>query len=123
MLITSSIKNLPKLGASWAERQEGKDMGLISAWLSGVEKQKSWLGISSAAKRGELPVLPFKGGVEKPVKVVKTGSLHYIAMWQGLRGDDLNVSIGSKPSMTCSKTGVKVIYTDDINLLGKVTTD
>lgn len=123
MLITSSIKNPPTLGESWEDRQEGADKGLISAWLSGVEKQKSWLEIASAAKRRELPVLPFKGGVEKPVKVVKTGSLHYIAMWQGLRGDDLNVSLGSSPSMTCSKTGVKVIYTDDVFLLGRATAD
>lgn len=76
--------------------------------------------IAEAAARGELPVLPFKGGVEKEIKSgKKIGALAYIAMWQGLRGEDLHVTLGSRPIMRCAKTGVQVYYTDSINALFK----
>lgn len=119
MLITASRLSPPVLGDSWEARQEGEDEGLISAWLAGLDMRERDCNLSQAALRGELPVLPFKGGVEKKIKGGKIGALKYIAMWQGLRGEDLCVTIGSRPVMKCAKTGVQVSFTDDVEELGK----
>jgi hypothetical protein len=119
MHIYASAENPPALGKTWAERQEGPDDGLISAWYAGRDMRARDPGVVAAASRGELPVLPFKGGVEKKIKSKKIGSLHYIAMWQGLRGEDLNITRGSRPVMRCAKTGVAVNFTDDAEELGK----
>lgn len=119
MLIQASAANPPKQGESWEARQEGVDRGLISAWLAGRSMRERETELVLAALRGELPVLPFKGGVEKTIKGNKIGSLHYIAMWQGLRGEDLNVTLGSTPVMRCTRTRVQVYFTDDVKELGK----
>lgn len=121
MLIQASAVNPPRQSESWEERQEGEDKGLISAWFAGRSMREREPDVVRAAIRGELPVLPFKGGVEKAIKGRKIGSLHYIAMWQGLRGDDLNVVLASRPVMRCIRTGVLVNFTDDVNELGKAT--
>ncbi len=120
MLIHASASNPPTLGITWEERMQGSDRGLISAWMAGREMRTSRPEIAQAATLGELPVLPFKGGVEKKIKAgKKIGALEYIAMWQGLRGEDLHVTLGSRPIMRCAKTGMQVYYTDDINALFK----
>jgi hypothetical protein len=67
--------------------------------------------LAEAARSGGLPVLPWRGGVEKAVKTVKLGSVYYLAMWQGLRGEDLNVSLVDDATVTCSRTGTKVRFT------------
>lgn len=77
--------------------------------------------------RGELPLLPFKGGIEppppdKPIKKrKKTGSHWYLAMWQGLRGEDLLIDTESAPRLTCALTGVEVTFTLDTAKLLKQT--
>ena len=74
--------------------------------------------MAAKAKRGELPVLAWKGGVEKKLKSgVKVGSVNYIATWQGLRGEDLNVDLGAEVDIKCSRTGVKVTFTSSIERL------
>lgn len=95
------------------------DRGLISAWLAGRDMATRDQQIVEAALRGELPVLPFKGGVERAIKGNKIGALHYIAMWQGLRGEDLRIALDSRPVMRCARTGVQVYFTDDVEELGK----
>lgn len=120
MLITASSINPPVLGDSWEERQEGLDKGLISAWIAGRDMRERDSSLSQSALRGELPTLPFKGGVEKKMKGSKIGALQYLAMWQGLRGDDLHITLGSRPIMRCTRTGVQVYFTDDVGELGKV---
>lgn len=118
MLITAQVSNPPTLGPTWEERQEGIDRGLISAWQAGLSQRTAWPEAAEAASRGELPVLPFKGGVEKELKTKKKfGALHYVAMWQGLRGDDLEVLLGEQVKMKCSKTKVLVTFTDDQEVL------
>lgn len=122
MLITASAINPPVLGDSWEERQEGPDAGLISAWLAGRDQREWWQDTVAAIKRNELPVLPFKGGIpekdddeEEAVKKQgkKLGSLHYIAMMQGLLGEDLYLETSKDIVRVCSKTGVQVIFTCD----------
>ena len=59
-------------------------------------------------------MLGWKGGVErKIIKSEKYGALNYLAKWQGLRGEDLNIDLTEEIELVCSKTGMRVIYTAD----------
>jgi len=105
---------------SWAERWEGPDKGLINCWEVGRELRESNPELAKKAKNGELPVLGWKGGVEKQTKEnEKYGSLYYLAQWQGLRGEDLDIDLSAEIERICSKTGIKVIFTADNNKLGQ----
>ena len=93
-------------------------MGLINAWLSGIAIAQHQPDVALKAKAGELPVLPWKGGVAKKLKKSdKIGALQYMAAWQGLRGEDLDIQQGVEVSMTCSRFGVPVLFTDNIKKL------
>ena len=62
----------------------------------------------------ELPVLGWKGGVSdksKKSKGQKYGSLNYLAQWQGLKGEDLNISLVEEVIIKCSKTEKEVTPT------------
>lgn len=41
----------------------------------------------------------------------KIGSLQYLAAWQGLRGENLEIDTDAEVTVTCSKTGVPVTFT------------
>ena len=99
---------------SFDERWRGPDNGLITCWEVGRTKSIDDPELVERAKNGELPVIGWKGGVEKKIKKKeKYGSLNYLAQWQGLRGEDLDIDPSEKIEMVCSKTGMKVIYTGD----------
>src|SRR3989337_3127372 len=96
------------------ERWRGPDKGLIICWEIGRTKSIDDPELAERAKNGELPVLGWKGGVEKKaIKKEKNGTLNYLAQWQGLRGNDLNIDLSEEIEIVCSKTGMKVIYTGD----------
>lgn len=44
-------------------------------------------------------------------KKQKYGTLYYLAMWQGLRGDDLSITLEEETTLTCSITKMNVIFT------------
>ena len=70
--------------------------------------------LATQARDGQLMVLPWKGGVEKVIKKKqKYGSLSYLAMWQGLRGDDLSIDIEAEPALVCTVTKMTVVFTND----------
>ena len=70
--------------------------------------------LATAAMSGELVMLPLKGGLDKPLKAArKYGTLHYLAMWQGLRGEDLDIDTDTEPFKVCKKYGVMVVFTLD----------
>ncbi|MDG4555294.1 MAG: hypothetical protein P9E24_13785 [Candidatus Competibacter sp.] len=112
--------NEPKRdGLSWDERWKGNDRGLIACWEVGREIREKEPEIARRAENGELPVLGWKGGVEnKTKKGEKYGTLFYLAQWQGLRGEDLDIDLSQEPELTCSKTGMRVIYTGDLKKYG-----
>jgi len=119
MLVTHAIEDhLPSFG-TWEDRFGRADGGLLVSWARGREKAREYPELASAAMRGELPVLPWKGGLRKPLNpgAKKYGALFYLAMWQGLRGDQLYIDTGANVSITCSKYGNTVIFTNDIKLL------
>jgi hypothetical protein len=117
--IYRSIKEPKREGLSWKELWEGEDRGLIICWEAGREKRETDPYLAKRAEDGELPVLAWKGGVEKKTNISKKyGTLNYLACWQGLRGEDLNIDPSQETELICSKTGMKVIYTDDANKYG-----
>jgi len=97
----------------WDETWKGADNGLIACWERGREKAIEDAELANSARRGELPVLAWKGGVEKKIKTKKYGTLKYLAQWQGLRGEDLDIYLNKEVEMVCSKTGVSIIFTAD----------
>jgi hypothetical protein len=103
---------------SFENRWNKQDRGLITCWEKGREIKNRRPDMAEKASRGELPVLGFKGGIAKRIQdVEKIGSLNYLAQWQGLRGEDLDVTIGEEVVIECSKTGMIVTFTDDIEKL------
>ena len=101
---------------SFHERWRGPDNGLIKCWEVGRRRRRSIESpeLAEKAKNGELPLLGWKGGVEKKTqKKEKYCCLNYLAEWQGLRGEDLDIDLTEEREIVCSKTGMKVIYTGD----------
>jgi hypothetical protein len=109
--VTSPLRE----GLSWDETWKEADQGLIACWECGRRTKKNHPELADAALRGELPALPFKGGFKKkPKKMVrKWGALHYFAMWQGLRGENLDIGFADEIPIVCSKLGIKVTFTFD----------
>jgi hypothetical protein len=120
----------PSVGhLSWDERWHGPDQGMIVCWEAGRELRGQDPALAARAEAGELVSLPWKGGTEPPKWNVqkaakkaakedakkknsgrKYGTLHYLAMWQGLRGEDLNIDLEAKPEIVCSVRGVRVTF-------------
>lgn len=98
---------------SWDERWKGADKGLIACWERGREKSIENIELAESTRRGELPILAWKGGVEKKIKAKKYGTLKYLAQWQGLRGENLDIHMDEETELICSKTGMSVIFTAD----------
>ncbi len=112
--IYRSIQDPIRENPSFEERWRGPDHGLISCWEVGRTESIKSPELAERVKNGELPVLGWKGGVDiKIQKKEKYGTLNYLAQWQGLRGEDLNINISEEIEMVCSKTGMKFIYTAD----------
>lgn len=97
------------------EVYDGPDRGLIAAWERGRKMQKTHGELAAAALRGELPVLDWRGGISSELKKTtkKYGTLLYLATWQGLRNEDLNVDIEGTVRITCTKHLKEVIFNND----------
>jgi hypothetical protein len=128
MYIQRSITEPLRLNLTWEERWGSDALAIISCWERGREKSLEDLGLASKTLKNELPVLPWKGGfpppktvssengdVKKSKPAIKYGSFYYLAMWQGLRGDDLNVDLHSEVEMTCALTGKAVTFTSALS--------
>lgn len=120
MIVRESVASAPPVSKRYEDRLEGPDKGVINAWLAGLIKRREAFATSqptplrlvARAEAGELPVLPYRGGVEVAIKRQdKIGSLLYVAMWLGLRGEDLLIDTDSEPTLVCQRTGVPVLFT------------
>ena len=106
-------------GLSWEETWRGEDRGLIKCWEVGRKLRENEPDLMRRALEGELPVLGWKGGVaEKMQKDKKYGSYNYLAQWQGLRGEDLDIDRSVEVERICSRTGMRIIYTGDSKKYG-----
>ncbi|WP_367847027.1 hypothetical protein [Rhodoferax sp. WC2427] len=114
MLVCQRIANPPVVPTDFDARWNGPDFGLVCAWLRGIEKAKEAPDLAQRAAAGELIVLPWKGGVSTAIKGTnKVGALLYVAMWLGMRGNDLVLDTELELQMVCTRTGVPVTYTRD----------
>jgi hypothetical protein len=73
--------------------------------------------LATRAEDGELLLLDWKGGVEEKLKIEKKpGTLNYLATWQGLRGEDLDIVLDDVREIVCSKTGQGVVFSAKKNV-------
>lgn len=114
MKMHRSFSEPTRENVTWEERWSGLDGGLIACWERGREKRLEEPYLASQARDGQLVVLPWKGGVEKAIKKKqKFGTLFYLAMWQGLRGEDLNIDPAEEVTLVCTATAMTVVFTND----------
>lgn len=114
MLISRPIQNPIRLGLDWNTLWKSEDQGLVACWERGREKAREDPTLAVRARARHLLVLPWKGGHEKATKVrLKYGSLNYLAMWQGLREEDLNIDVNIEVLLTCGATGMLTVFTGD----------
>jgi hypothetical protein len=116
--IYRSFSEPDRVNLSWEETWRKEDKGLIKNYEVGRALAKKEPELAEKAKRGELPVLGYKGGVDKTLKKKeKIGALNYIAKWQALRGEDLNLNLEEEIVLTCTKTDMRVTFTMDLEKL------
>lgn len=100
-------------GLTWDQMWKGPDLGLIKSWEVGRALRLRDPELAARAQGGALPVLGWKGGVERKIQGKKFGCFFYLAQWQGLRGEDLKIDPSADVEMECAETGVTVTYTSD----------
>jgi len=106
-----SVNQPIREGLSWSERWEGSAKGLIWCWERGRQKRLEDPDRAALADKGELVLLGWKGGVEKKLKIKKKpGTLKYLATWQGLRGEDLDLALEGERVIVCTKTRQAVVF-------------
>lgn len=87
---------------------------MITCWEVGRRLAEQQPALAEATLRGEFPPAGWKGGVEKGTKLKKkVGTLRYLAQWQGLRGDNLDIDLEAEAELECSATGVLVCFTNN----------
>jgi len=98
-------------GLSWDDMWRESDDGLIFCWERGRQERLERPADAQRADRGELVGLDWKGGVKNKLKVEKApGTLRYLATWQGLRGEDLDIDLEGERVIVCSRTGQAVVF-------------
>lgn len=96
---------------SWSETWKGPDQGLIFCWERGRQERCGRPGLASRADQGELVSPDWKGGVTKKLKVErKQGTFQYLATWQGLRGESLDIALEDELVVVCAKFGQAVVF-------------
>lgn len=109
--LSRSIHQPIREGLSWNERWKGPDRGLIWCWERGRQKRIEEPELAERAAQGELIMLNWKGGVEKKLEIErKPGTLQYLAQWQGLRGEDLDLELEGERVIVCTRTGQAVVF-------------
>lgn len=112
--IYRSISESERKDLSWEERWRGLDNGLINCWEVGRRLREQKPELAEKAEQGELPTLGWKGGLAEGVKIKKKyGSLNYLAQWQALRGEDLDIDLSIEREITCCRTQAIVTFTPD----------
>ncbi|WHS58681.1 hypothetical protein [Pseudomonas sp. G2-4] len=112
--IKRPISTSPRTGLTREDLWEGHDRGLIKCWEIGRDRALKFPELAQRCLAGELPVLGWKGGVSRSLKkTAKFGCLKYLAQWQGLRGEDLDIDLTQEHTLTCSNTNMIVTFTPD----------
>jgi hypothetical protein len=106
MRVTTRLSEAPTRHQTYAERWEGPDGGLIAAWRQGLLMRDPRPDWARSASRDELPELPWRGGGSEVIKGKRQGTWLYLAMWQGLRSEALDVDTSQPLELRCTLTGV-----------------
>lgn len=118
LIIQRLFSETDRQGLSWEQVWQGPDRGLIKCWETGRALAQQDSDLAERCRIGALPPLNWKGGVSRVLKKKeKFGALQYLAQWQGLRGEDLSISLEAELTMTCSTTGMVVTFTPDLTKL------
>lgn len=113
-----SIEEALRQNLTWEVTWQREDNGLIHCWEVGRRRAAAEEELAAKCLLGELPPLGWKGGVVKRLKKLeKFGSFRYLAEWQGLRGEDLDLDLSKELTLVCSRTGMTVIFTADLSKL------
>ena len=91
-LIHRSISEPIRSGLTRREAWEGPDQGLILCWEKGRQERSEKPELAKKASEGHLVPLNWK-----------RGTLKYLAHWQGLRGEDLDIDLIGQREITCTK--------------------
>lgn len=122
MRVTCSINAPIRTGLSWEQTWLGPDKGLIKCWEVGRQNALENPELAAKCLAGELPVIGWKGGVSRTLnKLTRYGALNYLAEWQGLRGEDLDIDLGQERTLVCTRTGMIVTFTPDLTKLANQT--
>ena len=110
-IIFRSVNEPIRENLTWNEKWKQEDDGLFKCWelgrILGVEDPET----AKNAINGQLIPLVWHGGTEKMLKQkIKNGTLNYLAMWQGLRGENLQIDLDQEVILVCSKTMQSVRY-------------
>ncbi len=107
-----SINEPIRENLDWDHRWNALDNGLIYCWERGRQLRSEKPEIATLAEKGELIMLWWRGGVEQKLKgkVTKYGTLNYLATWQGLRGEDLEIDMHGERELVCSRFGQAITY-------------
>ena len=109
-----SIDESIREGLSWNERWLGPDEGLIWCWERGRQYRIEDPDRTARAENSELAVGAWRGGVERKLTVKKVGTLKYLATWQGMRGEDLDIELQGECTIVCTKTGQAVVFSAEL---------
>lgn len=114
MLIHVPADSPPPEELEFDQRWGTIDRALVTCWLRGraLRTEQGWQETARRAAAGELPSIIFDGGSDGPSKpgAKRTGVLQYLAIWQGIRGEDLKIDTEAATTLTCSGTGAVVTF-------------
>jgi hypothetical protein len=111
MRVQRSIHEPIREGLSWKELWQGPDQGLIWCWERGRQERLERPADAERAGNGELILLDWRGCVRKKLKAPRaSGSLKYLATWQGIRGENLDIDTEAEYTLECSRFGQAVVY-------------
>lgn len=112
-VLQRSIHEPIREGLDWKSLWQGPDRGLIWCWERGRQYQIEEPDRAARARNGELVLDGWRGGVEKKLKDAnkrKYGTLEYLATWQGMRGEDLNIDLDGEYTVVCSRFQQAVVF-------------
>jgi hypothetical protein len=99
---------------SWEARWGSPERALVTAWEVGRLSAARRPELAAEARSGALIPLPWRGGGERRTKQgTRFGCLEYLAMWHGLRGEDLMLRTDEEVTLTCARTGTVATFTYD----------
>lgn len=94
IIITRSVNEPMREGLTVSQDFDGLDGGLICCWDQGRRMARLGHEFVKQAQEDELPQLD----------TWRRGTLYYLAVWQGLRGDDLDIDLDAEFTKQCSLT-------------------